>query len=50
MNIQIKAPCRDGANEKTHTKIKSHKHCIKNTWANKPLCDNYNAHYLGEIQ
>jgi|SaaInlStandDraft_6_1057023.scaffolds.fasta_scaffold19002_2 putative DNA primase/helicase len=41
MNVQIKTPCRDGANDKTHTKITSHKHCTKNRLANKPLCDNY---------
>ena len=45
MNIQIKAPCRDGANDKTHTKITSHKHCTKNRWIDKPLCDNYRPQF-----
>ena len=47
MNIQIKAPCRDGANDKTYTKITPHKHCTKNRWADKPLCGN---HQSGVIQ
>ena len=45
MTVQIKTPCRDGANDKTHTKITSHKYCTKNRLVGKPLCDNYQPQF-----
>jgi len=36
MTLKIKAPCRDGANDKTFIKIKSHKHCTKIVAQMKP--------------
>jgi len=49
MNIQIKAPCRDGANDKTHTKIKSHKHCTKTNKATNTYVAAI-KHNLGAMQ
>jgi len=46
MNMQIKTPCKDGVNDRTYTKIKSHKHCTKIDWLENP----YVITNLGVIQ